>query len=208
MHIVFCAAPMSSATPVATVLNELQVPHERVMLDLSKNEQKKPAFLQLNPNGKVPTLVVDGTPLFEALAIMQWLGDRFGVERGLWPRFEDGARFRALSWTTWSYVTFSAAVQRYNLAQGPNVDKAWHSPALAKAAHEDLQQLLGILDQQLGKHAHLLGEPFSLADLIVGNVVAWAKVSGISSEGQPKVKAWAERILQRPSIQAEWGPQR
>ena len=36
-------------------------------------------------NGKVPTLVVDGTPMFEALAIIQWLGDRYGVQQGLWP---------------------------------------------------------------------------------------------------------------------------
>src|SRR5690606_23356822 len=69
------AAPMSSATPVRMALLELDVPHEVVLFDLSKGDQKAPAFLALNPWGKVPTLVIDDTPMFEASAILQWLGD-------------------------------------------------------------------------------------------------------------------------------------
>lgn len=56
MSITFYSALMSSATPVTWALAELQVPHESVKLDLSKGDQKKPEFLALNPNGKVPTL--------------------------------------------------------------------------------------------------------------------------------------------------------
>ncbi|MFZ4380662.1 MAG: glutathione S-transferase family protein, partial [Sandarakinorhabdus sp.] len=47
--------------------------------------QHAPDYLALNPNGKVPTLTVDGAPMFEALAIQLWLGHTYGVERGLWP---------------------------------------------------------------------------------------------------------------------------
>jgi len=85
MSLTLYAAPMSSATPVVCALAELDIPCEIVMLDLKAGDQKKPDYLALNPNGVVPTLVVDGTPLFEAIAIVQWLGDRYGVERGLWP---------------------------------------------------------------------------------------------------------------------------
>src|SRR5690606_37340575 len=67
------AAPMSSATPVLTAVAELGVDCEIVMLDLAAGEQKRPEYLKLNPNGWVPTLVVDGTPMFEAAAILQWL---------------------------------------------------------------------------------------------------------------------------------------
>jgi len=81
MSIVFYSAPMSSASPVESALAELGVPHEKVSFDLSATRHKQPAFLKLNPNGKVPTLVVDGTPMFEALAIMQWLGDRCARHR-------------------------------------------------------------------------------------------------------------------------------
>ena len=69
MSIVFYWSPFSSASPIACALAELQVPQERVKVDLKAGEQRRPEFLALNPNGKVPTLTVDGAPLFEALAI-------------------------------------------------------------------------------------------------------------------------------------------
>src|SRR5690606_9857421 len=106
MSIVFYAAPMSSATPVAWALAELDVPHERVPVDLAAGDQRKPEFLRLNPNGKVPTLVVDGTPRFEALAIMTWLGDRYGTANGMWPPADSPERLPALSWSTWAYVSY------------------------------------------------------------------------------------------------------
>ena len=68
------AAPMSSATPVHHALVELGVEFDLVLFDLARGEQKSPAYLAVNPHGVVPTLVVDGTPLYEALAILQWLG--------------------------------------------------------------------------------------------------------------------------------------
>jgi GST-like protein len=98
--LVLYASPMSSATPVTLALTELDVPHEFVHVDLTAGDQHKPAFVALNPNGKVPTLVIDGKPMFEALAILQWLGDRFGVERGTWPAADTRERFEALSWST------------------------------------------------------------------------------------------------------------
>src|SRR5262245_39865334 len=106
MSIIFYAASFSSALPVACVLNELEVPHERVTLDLAAMQQKRPEFLKLNPNGKVPTLVADGTPMFEALAICHWLADRYGVARKLWPAADAPERMTALAWTTWAYATY------------------------------------------------------------------------------------------------------
>src|SRR5688572_26992227 len=106
MSITFYAAPQSSASPVTCALVELGVPHERVNVNLKAGDTRKPEYLALNPNGKVPLLVVDGTPLFEALAILQWLGDRYGVEKKLWPAQDEPARLEALSWTTWGYVSY------------------------------------------------------------------------------------------------------
>jgi glutathione S-transferase len=95
MSITFYAAPQSSASPVACALRELAVPHERINLNLAAGDQRKPEYLALNPNGKVPLLVVNGTPMFEAIAIMQWLGDKYGVEKGLWPSADSPARLEA-----------------------------------------------------------------------------------------------------------------
>lgn len=205
MSIVFYAAPFSSALPVACALAELEVPHERINFDLAKNEQKRPEFLRLNPNGKVPTLVVDGTPMFESLAIAHWLGDRYGVAKRLWPAADAPERLTALSWTTWAYVTFGAVLQRLNYAASDRVAPELRNPALAEFTRKELQQLLGLLDGWLASRSYLLGEAYSLADLIVANIVRYGTLVGAAVEAHAHVRGWLDRCHARPAMRAEWG---
>ncbi len=201
MSIVFYNAPMSSASPVLSALAELQVPHDKVTFDLKSGDQRKPAYLELNPNGKVPLLVVDGTPMFEALAIMLWLGERYGVEKKLWPAPSDAARLEAFSWCTWAYVTYGTAVVRLQFATSPKVSSELHNAAQAALAKSDLAALLGILEARLAQRAHMLGEAFSLVDLVVASVVGYSLFIGATLEAHPRVKAWLEGFQARPSYQ-------
>ncbi|MET0391295.1 MAG: glutathione S-transferase family protein [Polyangiales bacterium] len=203
MSIVFYRAPMSSATPVYWALNELGVPFEEVKLDLAQGEQKKPEFLKLNPNGKVPTLVVDGTPMFEALAIMQYLGDRFGVEKKLWPATNDPQRLQALSWTTWSYVSVGRAVGALFLSRAEQFGKP--NPAQIAYAEKELQSLIGILDGRLAQKPFLLSDQFSLADLVVSSVIGWVTMNQVTLDAHPHVSDWLARCQGRPSAKASWG---
>ncbi|MFW5921371.1 MAG: glutathione S-transferase family protein [Polyangiales bacterium] len=205
MDLVFYTAPMSSATPVATVLAELQIPHETVVVDLSKGEEGKGDLRKHNPHAKVPTLLVDGTPMFEALAIMQWLGDRFGVERGLWPAPGDPARLQALSWTTWSYVEYGPAMVRFYLASHDSMPAEMKNAAQAERAKEQLDTHLRILDERLAERGWLIGDAFSLADLIVANVIAYGAVCGVGVERHERVAAWLSACQGRPSFQSAWG---
>lgn len=198
------AAPMSSAIPVLNALAELDVPHELVLMDLSAGDQRAPDFLALNPNGKVPTLVVDGTPMFEALAIMQWMGDRFGVERGLWPAVDDPARLEALSWSTWAYATWSCAFKRLSYASSERVPKELHHAAQATHAQKELQELLGVLDARLATRRFLLGDEFTLVDLIVGSGVTYGSYCGVSTRAHSHVEAWLARFHARPAYQKTW----
>jgi len=204
MSIVFYAAPRSSSSPVACALLELGVPHERVNLDLAAGDQKKADYLALNPNGKVPTLVVDGTPMFEAIAIMQWLGDRYGVEKKLWPAADAPARLEALSWTTWAYVSVASTLQRLFYASSERLPREFHNAALATATHKDLQALLGLLDDKLRGNAYLLGAQFSLADLILACTVNYAALCGVPVEAHGAIQLWLERCNSRPSLQTPW----
>ena len=206
MSMTLYAAPMSSATPVLYALAELDVPHEVVQLDLSAGDQRKSDFLALNPNGKVPTLVVDGAPMFEALAIMQWLGERFGVERGLWPAVDDPARLEALSWSTWAYVSFGSMLTRLIYATGERVPKHLHHEAQATHAQEELQGLLGVLDERLGRQPFLLGDEFTLVDLIVAGTVSYGSHCGLRTQGHGHVEAWLARFHARPAYQKTWLP--
>lgn len=194
--LVLYAAPMSSATPVVQAMVELDLPHEQVQIDLTTGAQRRPEFLAMNPNGKVPTLVVDGTPMFEALAILQWLGERFGVERGMWPAAHAPERLEALSWSTWAYVSFGAPLQRFIYAS--------RDRAPAEQAAADLQALLKVLDTKMAAHSYILGDAYSLADLIVSGVVGYGAMCGVSVDDHPHVQAWLARCRERESFKKIW----
>ena len=204
MSIVFYYAPMSSATPVAWALAELGVPHEKVKFDLAQKDQKKPEFLALNPNGRVPTLVVDGTPMFEAVAIMQWLGDRFGTEKKLWPKFDDPLRLQAVSWATWSYVTFGSVLSRLFMATSDQFGGEFKNAAQAEQCRKEIDDLLNILDARVASKPYVLSEQFSLADLVVASVIGWAAMNKISLDQHAHAHAWLKRCQDRPSFKVGW----
>ena len=201
MSIVLYWHPMSSATPIACALAELGLPHERVKVDITTGEQRRPAFLALNPNGKVPTLTVDGAPMFEALAIHLWLGHRFGIERGLWPAAGTPEALQALSWCTWAYVTYGALVGRLHVAtQGEEV---WRNAAQAEALLRQLSELLAVLDARLAAQPWMLGADYSLVDLVVGSVLGYSLYLGAPVNAHPHVQAWLARVQARPAMQID-----
>ena len=94
--------PRSTASRVHWALEELGVGYEYVTLDHKKGENRAPAYLAINPGGKVPGLVDGGQAYFESAAIILHLGETYGRERGLWPAAGAGAaRADALCWTVW-----------------------------------------------------------------------------------------------------------
>lgn len=196
MSITFFTAPFCSATPVAVLLDELSLPHETVVLDLKKGESRQPQVLALNPNGKVPTLVVDGTPLFEGLAIAHYLGDRHGVSRGLWPAAEAPARLEAISWTAWAYVSYGAVIRLLGALPADGEARA--------AAQRESTQLLDVLDARLVKAPWILGGSFSLADSVLANTVKYGSFSGVGYAGHPHVAEWMGRNEARPAFQRGW----
>jgi GST-like protein len=202
MSIVFYTAPWSSASPVGCALAELTVPHEKVSFDLAAGDQKKPDFLALNPNGKVPTLVVDGTPMFEALAILLWLGERFGVERGLWPAEKAPGRLEALSWCAWAYVSYGSSLVLLSFATSERVSRELHNPAQAELAQKELGRLLGILEAHLGQRKYMLGADYSLVDLVVASVVGYGVVVGAPVGAYARVKAWLEDFQSREAYKS------
>src|SRR5687768_326574 len=100
MSLIFYYAPMSTATIAQLVIEELGIPCERVKLDIQSGDTKKPDFLKLNPNGKVPLIVHDGTVIWESTAITMYLGETFGVDKGLYPA-AGPKRGEAMKWITW-----------------------------------------------------------------------------------------------------------
>ncbi len=200
MSIVFYWHPMSNATPVASALAELDIPHQRIKVDIKAGEQHRPEFLALNPNGKVPTLTVDGAPMFETLAIQLWLGERYGVERGLWPAAGTPERLLAMSWCAWAYVSYGAVVSRLHLATH-HADAPDSAGVEKVLSHAD--ELLAVLDGHLSRQPWMLGAAYSLADLVVGSVIGYSVFLGARVASHPHVRAWLDRVQARPAMRID-----
>jgi glutathione S-transferase len=200
MSLVFYYSPMSSSVTVHWALEELGVPYEKVKLDLQARDQDKPAYRALNPNGKVPLLVHDGTPIFESVAILLHLGETFGVDRKLFPA-AGLARAEVTKWLVWAGVTLGEAVQRHqrNVAERFPADQK--NARAAEVAKADVESLFGILDRDLEakKKSWLVGDRFSLADLYVGSFVEYLGMLGFDSKPWPNLDAWCKRCTSRPA---------
>lgn len=181
------------------VARHLNSPVEFVAVDLARGEQRQPDFLAINPNGKVPTLTFDGAPMFEALAIQLWLGEQFGVDRGLWPAAGTPERLQAMSWCTWAYVTYGAQLMRQQAA----LDAGTPDDAHGTAARKAMDELLGLLDDRLGSQPWMMGETYSLVDLVVGSVIGYSAYIGAPVGSHPVTLAWLQKVQARPAMQIE-----
>lgn len=196
MSLTFYYAPMSTASLTQIVLEELGVPVEKVKLDISKGDTKKPEFMKLNPNAKVPVVVHDGTPIWESAALTMYLGEMFGVEKKLYPA-PGPQRGVAMQWIVWTNVTLGDAV--YRVAR--NTMWAPEEQRNAKAAEQggkDVQALLKILDGALEGKQYLVGD-YTLADTHVHSFTDWLRHMKTDFSAFKNINAWSERCAARPA---------
>ncbi|MDF2462607.1 MAG: Glutathione S-transferase [Ramlibacter sp.] len=198
------AWPRSSASRITWALAELGVPYRYIELDQGKKEHLAPAYLAINPHGKVPALVDDDQRLFESLAILLHLGDKYGVEKGLWPSAGRPERADALCWTVWSTTELGTYMLQYmyhGMDSPVSYAPADRSAACAAYNRSQLDRCLGALDARLAGRAALVGNAFSLADLAVASTLAFGTMCGLTLDAWPHVVAWLEHCTSRPARQ-------
>jgi glutathione S-transferase len=194
--------PRSSSTRVLWALEELELPHQVTRVDLAAGEQKKPEYLALNPNGKVPLLVDDSEgPIFESAAILIHLGEAHGRRRGLWPEPGTPAHGQALAWTVWSTATFVPMLYRLLMNTSERWPAETHNALQAEAARKELGVMVDILEGQLARREYLLGDAFTLADIgPVSGILSLDRL-GIDRSGRERVRAWVERCTARSAYE-------
>jgi glutathione S-transferase len=208
MSLTLYFAPNSTASITAAVLAELAVPHAVVRLDIDAGDTRRPEFLALNPNGRVPVLVDAGVPIWESAAITLYLAELYGSVAGLYPA-PGPRRGEAMTWIAWASTKLSPAGGLLAAALPTGTDGAvqagsadWLPPdqrpdeARARAA---LARCLGVLEQGLAGKDYLLGA-YSLADTHLFGFVGW--IAGMAVPLPPGVAAWLERCAQRPALAA------
>ena len=171
-------APGSSSMAVHIALHEIGVPFEAKPMSFQRGDLQAPDYLKLNPEGKVPTLVIDGIPLTEVAAILFYLGRRF-PDAKLLPRDDADSEAQAISWMSFIAATLHPARRR-------GLDYAC--------------SVYGIADRRLGP-GWALGN-YSIADIHLFRLY-WRLFHSLKpTPGEfPNLDALYARMLARPAVQ-------
>lgn len=182
--------PWSRASNVIWMLEELGRPYELRYVDLMPGGQKLPAFLALNPMGKLPVLVDGETVVTEAAAVGLYLADRYGYGT-LAPKVDDPARGPYLRWSLFSPSVIEPAAY----AEGAK----WEYRA-AQAGWGTYAAVLDTIEHAISGGPWLLGERFTMADIILGGTVRYLLRFNML-EPRPAFAAYVERLSARPADQ-------
>ena len=186
--------PMSRAFRSLWALEEIGIEYENVPVNFI-GDSKKPEYLAINPNGRIPALVDGALTLFESMAINLYLAKKY--DGGLQPKaLEDEAR--ALQWSFWAMTELEAHLLKI-LMNRVLLPEKQRDPAEAEAGVEALQAPLRVLDGALAGRSFLLGDTFTIADLNVAAVLSWARLVGLDLSSFANVKRWFEACLSRPA---------
>lgn len=190
--------PASRAARCLWMLEEVGVPYENVPTSFV-GDAKKPEYLALNPNGRIPTLDDGGVVLWESMAINLHLARRYGAKAGLWPA-SDADQSRAVMWSFWGVTEVEPAALKV-LMNRVFLPEAQRSAEAADQGERELQKPLGVLEGALARTPYLLGDSFTAADLNVHSILAWATGWGrCDVSAYPKLAAWLARCGERPAL--------
>ncbi|MEO7093590.1 MAG: glutathione S-transferase family protein [Polyangiales bacterium] len=199
MSLIFHYAPLSSASTTHWALEELGVPYEKVRHAFDTGELKKPEYLKLNPNGKVPCLVVDGTPIFESIAIIAYLGETYGVDKKLFPA-PGMQRAQALQWLAWANTSLGEALSRFLHNHSERIPKEQQNAKAAEVGKADVEKHLEILDGALKGKKFLVGDSFSLVDVHLAGYAGYLGMCGFDLTKFPNVDAYNKTCSSRAAF--------
>lgn len=180
-------APMTRATGVRILLEELGADYDLHVMNLRRGEQRAPDFLAINPLGKVPTIVHDGAVITEQGAIYQYLAEAF-PERALAPAVGDALRGPYLRWLAFYGGSFEPAMVDKHLQR--DAGQSTMSP------YGSYDTVVDALDRQLAAGPFILGERFTAADILWGGALGWMLQFGMLPS-RPAFTAYAGRIAGR-----------
>ena len=172
----FTSGASSMAPHIA--LHEVGAPFESHHISLAKNEHRTPAYLAINPEGKVPTLLVDGRLMTEVAGILFYLAKRY-PDANLLPAADIEAEAQAVSWMSFIAATVHPARSR-------GLDYAMGVYKLA--------------DQRLGKQEWAIGR-YSIADIHLFRLF-WRFANSLKppAGSLPNLEAHYTRMMARPAV--------
>jgi len=191
-------APGACSLAPHIVLEELGFPYATERLNLAEGDQRKSEYLKLNPHGRVPTLVVDGKPLTENVAILTWLGGGF-PDKGLWPK-ETWSQAMLLSALAWNADTLHPAFAHLFRPERFAEDSKSHE-AVKETAKKRVWEYLQQVDGWLGKTPKwMMGSQFTVGDPYLFVFYRWGNRNKFPVKDLKAYSAHAERVMSRKSV--------
>lgn len=187
-------ATPSRSSVAMWMLEEVGEPYEVELLSLKDGDQRKPAYLAINPMGKVPTLDDSGTIVSEVSAICCYLADAY-PQAGLAPPVGDKMRGPYLKWLFYAPSCIEPAM----------IDKALNRPPAPRtmAGWADYDTVIATLREATANASpYLLGERFSAADVVIGSSLRWGMQFKLLPE-LPEFIAYTQRLAARPALQRQ-----
>jgi glutathione S-transferase len=184
-------APNTRSGAVRFLLEELGAPYELQVLNLKRNEQRAPAYLAINPMGKVPAIRHGDALVTEQAAVMIYLADLF-PQADLAPAIGDALRGPYLRWMVYYGSCFEPAVTDLAMKREP-------APPMM-CPYGDYDTMLATVTGQLRAGPWLLGDRFTAADVLWGCALAWITAFKLVPE-LPEIMSYVERVKARPAAQ-------
>jgi glutathione S-transferase/GST-like protein len=190
----------TAATPngykISIALEELALPYSAHVINLAALEQRRPEFLQISPNGRIPAIVdrdaADFT-VFESGAILVYLAEKTGR---LMPADLKG-RSLVMQWLMFQMGGIGPMMGQANVFFRYLPEKI---PVAINRYHGEVRRLFGVLDTRLAGHEYLAGD-YSIADIANWAWVRTYKWSGVTLEGLPHLERWVRQLAARPACQ-------
>jgi glutathione S-transferase len=181
--------PFSRAAGVVWALEELGQPYELTFVDIMKGAHKAPEFLKLNPMGKLPALTDGDAVITEGAAINLYLADRYALGR-LAPALDDPRRGTYLRWSCFA----PSVIEPGSMARA----QKWEFKS-SQAGWGDYDVMMTAISGAVAQGPFLLGEMFSMADVIFGGTVRYMTMFGMMKP-TPEIAAYLEQINTRPAL--------
>ena len=199
--------PTPNGVKAAIMLEEIGLPYEAHKVDFASDDQHSPAFLSLNPNNKIPAIIdpngPDGQPLalFESGAILLYLAEKSGK---LIPQDAAG-RYHVIQWVMFQIGGIGPMFGQLGFFH-KFAGKDFEDKRPRDRYADESRRLLRVLEHQLGRHAWVAGEDYSIADIAVfpwlnGLMNFYQAGELVGAAECPHVTAALERFLARPAVQ-------
>jgi len=191
--------PTPNGWKVSIMLEETELPYRMVPVNIGKGDQFKPDFMAISPNNRMPAIVDHDTPngplpIFESGAILLHLAEKSG-------RFmptDCVGRKQTMEWLFWQVGNLGPMAGQ--LSHFVNYAQGKHAYSKTRYANE-YNRCLGVLERRLTEREYIVGDAYSIADIISWPWVLIAKPLGQPLDEFPNVMRWREAIKQRPAVQ-------